>query len=523
MSNIISGPWGDIEEPSDEMSKRLSFSGTSHGQLENRIIELDYISKLASSDMADVVGDFVKSLRSEPGKAYVLNIALGDSDRWGTNNNGEFFFGKRKFSDFPQILARFPFLAKYENGGLLTDHPRYGSKTFLSNPAHFFDHHRNKDVAGAYGRCVFQYFNPEMRRVELVFELWPRKMREVGAGDVLDRLENDIPIESSMGCRVPWDVCKTCGNVARIKREYCSCLRRGMNRVSPDGVRNGAMNFLSSFHDMSRVFKNADRSSYVLQKVASVEGADSTIEKTQAKKKRAAIDKRIPGMATMVSTVECDKAIPVEKLRELKKKASLDDILGASVRSGFVLKPQEFQFLLLEDVSPGVGEKHAQDGVCFASSTQVHPVTIGEGEGCENLFTEYLEDRWLSDDALSMRIMKTSSVSGEGVEHSEEGIFPAVSALYNGYVCGIMGQVLTHGVSSEFVKDAAVNPKQPLKLLTPMSMGTGMMAYMLASMLQSTRDPNEQRSAVSSLLSDPRVAGILTAIGTAALRRKLGI
>jgi hypothetical protein len=275
---------------------------------------------------------------------------------------------------------------------------------------------------------------------------------------------------------------------------------------------------------MSRVNRNADRSSYVLQKVASVDGGQEQEQAAkEAKKKRAFIDKRIPGMATMVSAVKKDESIPLKKLREIKKAASFDNVLGASACSGFVLKPSEFQYLFLEEISPGLGEKFARESTCFPSSTDIYPTTIGSGEGCEELFSEFLEDRWLSDDALAGRLVKMSSVVSDEPAYRNDGTLPAVSALYNGYVCGIMGRVLNRGVSSDFVKSAAIKPKAPLRIATPLNLGAGALAYMIANMLQSVRDPQEQRGAVSSLLSDPRVAGILTMTGTAALRRKLGI
>jgi len=58
--------------------------------------------------------------------------------------------------------------------------------------------------------------------------------------------------------------------------------------------------------------------------------------------------------------------------------------------------------------------------------------------------------------------------------------------------------------------------------MTPLSLGTGALAYMMASMLQSISNSQDQEKSITSLLTDPRVAGILTMTGTAALRRKLG-
>lgn len=502
--------------------KRLEFTGQQRGQLETRLVELDYLDKLAASDMAREVAQFISSLRSHPKKIYVLNVALGDSDCWGTNNNGEYFFGRRRFRDFPQIIARFPQLAKYEYGGLLTDHPRYGAKTFLINPAHFFDHHRNKDIARAYGRCVFQHYNPVMRRVELVFELWPDKMHEFGSADVLQRLENGLPIPSSMGCRVPWDVCSRCGNIARFKYEYCNCLKHFINRVMPDGEKVGALNFLASYHDMSRVNSNADRSCYVLQKVAKDKRrADEKKKKTKRTGDKCAdIDKQVTGVARMIEVVRTDPPLDLNQLRQLRKQASTDVIFDASTKSAFVFKPEEFQYLLLEDAVPGLGEKYAQQGVCFPFVQKVAELSLGDSRGRGYLLAEFLPQRWLSDDALARRLFRKTASDDKTYEKTS--VLSATSALYNGYVCGIMNHVLLRGPDTELVKRAAFNGKKPLKVITPLNLGAGALAYMMASMLQSVERKEDQERAAKSLLTDPRVAGILTAVGMAALRRKMG-
>lgn len=500
--------------------KRLEFAGEVRGQLDNVLLEPGQIDKRAS-EVDPEIGKFVSALRPKPGKIYVLNVALGEESGWGTNNNGEFFFDKKKLSDFPQIVARYPSLARYQHGGLLTDHPRYGVKTFVSNPAHVFNFHQNKDVTKAFGRCVFQHFNPTMMRVELIFELDPEKLKQFGARDVLDKLEHDIPVKSSMGCRVPWDMCVSCGNMAQFKREYCSCLRNHMNKIMPDGRRMGALNFLMSFHDMSRVGKNADRSSYFLQKVAQEGCVDGNKKKPGQKK--ATIVKRIVGLSRMVDLAKAEPRLPVERLRSLKKEAALSEILGASVRSAYVLKPEEFQYLLLENINPGAGEKLAGDGVCFSSSSHIAEITIGSGDGGEDLFSDLLSDRWLSDGPLSDRLLKTATYASSETRFSNGESISAVSSLYNAYVCGIMEQVLTHGPDPEFVKSAAIRPGEPMKLVTPLNLGAGALAYMIASMIQTAKGPTEQQELASSLLSDPKVVGILTVAGMALLRNRLGL
>ena len=103
---------GDILELGG-IEKRVEFSGETNGQLDNLLVDINTMEKLSSSEMDEEVASYVKSLRPQKDKIFVLNVALGDSDIWGTNNNGEFFFGKRKFADYPNILAKYPNLSKY--------------------------------------------------------------------------------------------------------------------------------------------------------------------------------------------------------------------------------------------------------------------------------------------------------------------------------------------------------------------------------------------------------------------------
>jgi len=506
------------------IEKRIEFSGETEGQLDNLLLDLNYLDKLAANEIDGEVGSFINSLRPRKGRIYVLNVALGDSDIWGTNNNGEFFFGKRELTDYPNILAKFPFLSKYRYGGLQTDHPDFGSSTFTSGPAHFFDHHRNKDIARAHGRCIFDHYNPVMQRVELIFELWPDKMRANGAGDILDMLENDIPIRSSMGCRVPWDMCSICNNIARTKRYYCECLLHKMNQVLNDGRRVGPLNFFARFHDMSRVRTNADKSSYVLKKVAKdlSESEEKPKEKPKPKaKKKADINKKIEGVAEMVDLSRSEPRIPAEKLRHLSKCASFPDLIDAATKTCFVLKPEEFQYLFLEAAKPGLGEKFAGLDSCFATSLEFGNLPTGDGTRCVGEFDEFVASRWIDNASLQRRFLGMRSNMRSKAASLESSALSGVSSLYNTYICGIMRQVLTCGVSQEFLKTAAINPKDPFRLVTPTTFGAGALAYLIAHMVQSAKTPEEQQEAAESILSSPRAAGILTMLGTALLRRKM--
>lgn len=69
-------------------------------------------------------------------------------------------------------------------------------------------------------------------------------------------------------CRVPFDVCTSCGNRAVTRAEYCSHLRDHMGEILPDGTQHAALNPSPDFFDSSLVTRPADRNGYVLRKVA---------------------------------------------------------------------------------------------------------------------------------------------------------------------------------------------------------------------------------------------------------------
>lgn len=103
--------------------------------------------------------------------------------------------------------------------------------------------------------------------------------------------------------------CTVCGNRAPTRKQYCDHLKFEMTRLRPDGLKVGALNPSPRFFDSSWVIRPADRTAYMLKKVA--EHADrpyalwssfdkgALVEDLQAKaaaaRKLAVIDKVVKG------------------------------------------------------------------------------------------------------------------------------------------------------------------------------------------------------------------------------------
>lgn len=185
--------------------------------------------------VASEASEWSASVRSQPGKTYILVLAMGASEYYGPNRNGDAF-------------RETELLKKY--------------KTFETN-AHVFRSHVNKDPAKSMGSVVKAFYNSDMHRVELVLELVDSK-----CPDIVEKIRNGENVAVSMGCRIEFDVCTICGNKAPSRKEYCDHLLNELNEIYPDGRIVAADNPDPNFFDISVVYKPADKTGYMLKKVA---------------------------------------------------------------------------------------------------------------------------------------------------------------------------------------------------------------------------------------------------------------
>lgn len=183
-------------------------------------------------------------------------IAMGATEHWGPNRNGDGF--------------KEATLKKYGN-------------TFISKPvtkqgAYWYRNHKNKQPLESYGIVKDAWYNPDMKRQELLLLLNAEKSAadRNGFGLIADKeLEKiakgeDIPV--SMACRVPFDKCAYCQNQARTRAEYCTeamCKAGGCKdnlakvvKVGNDVFHMHVDNPNPSFFDISNVFRGADRTAY---------------------------------------------------------------------------------------------------------------------------------------------------------------------------------------------------------------------------------------------------------------------
>jgi len=269
-------------------------------------------------------GAFIESLKPEPGHTKLLMLALGAGETYGCNRNGDYF---------PELA--------------LVEH----HKTF-EEFGHNYKHHINKDPNRSYGKVVKSYWNPRMKRVELIVDVDNSK-----APDILVRVDAGELIPVSMACKVPYDICSICDNRAKTIDNYCDHLKNHMGEILPGGKQVYAVNTKPVFFDISYVIKPADRTAYVLQKVATASEATQALPnkkdiflKSALLRKLSAIEKNLLNYGTDV-TDTISKTLPEESISDeildQLKKYPKEVALGSLAKNGIILSLSDFLKLLL--------------------------------------------------------------------------------------------------------------------------------------------------------------------------------
>lgn len=244
MTKIITPGSYDFHEPVVQHIKVASGGLRGH--------DLNQFIKRASVQFVDKIA----SMKREPGEELIHLLAIGTTEHYGPNRNGDGFTEGR-------CRQYHPTFQKY---------------------ARWYRHHQNKDTSKGRGIIKVSAFNERMKRVELLVSLNATKEAAERNGGLIADQEieklargEDIPV--SMACRVSHDVCSGCGNRARTRAEYCGpelCkyggLRDNIAKVFEDGHILHADNPDPHFFDISQVFRPADRIAYALGKAAEYMG-----------------------------------------------------------------------------------------------------------------------------------------------------------------------------------------------------------------------------------------------------------
>jgi len=286
------------------------------------------------------IGKYLNGIKKKPGFIYVLVSALGAGEYYGSNINNDYFEEK-------ELL--------HPNG------PAYGFKSFYN--AGVYRHHVNKDKEKSFGKIVLAAYNRKMHRVELVIQIDKKKGRDEGHDTLISQLEAGEHCPVSMGCRVAYDVCSICGHRSRTRADYCTHGRTELGKVYPDGRKVFLYNPNPRFFDLSFVLIGADRTGFALEKVASV--------KVATQDKMSSILKDVPGMADQLNPLfKREKSLPEPLLQRLSERP-LGSALGALLGKGVILKPSEFQrIIIVQKVGPREASRLFRRNISFTPQSR---------------------------------------------------------------------------------------------------------------------------------------------------------
>lgn len=402
------------------------------------------------------VRKFVDKVKPTPKGIYVLVNAMGASEIWGQNSNGD-VFTEDELNHAPEGWDNLS-PEEMKRVGATWD---YGYPTFMN--AHPFMHHQNKDPSRAFGEVLIAVWNKRMHRVELVVFLDRELCRKFGAEEVLNRIEAGEFPSVSMGTKVPYDVCTKCGNKARVVSEYCICLKLMRGRIMDDGVQVGMYNPKPRFFDISFVFRGADKTAKVLLKIASAKMVKMASEKRGSIKKHIEEDKFTRAALDKVERHEHD--IPKHVLNRMGK-LPLKESLSTSGMAGIVLKPREFQRVILVHI----GQKPLADA--YESHNCCFPETDDIDESLQ------IDKNLVNHDLLGMLgesgLLHARSIAGPSLSHRihaakrhhspapkkekrdiETPLLKKISAAYNGYRKGLVKHAMQ--IQSFLLSDPTVN------------------------------------------------------------------
>ena len=226
------------------------------------MIKVTYSSDISSA--VGVGGEIVKSaselgkqastifhmeyeeLKPPSGMTGIHLVALGDSEAYPMNRNGDLFSKEA--------------CVKYH-------------QTFVKHGC-VYQHHRNKDPeTQGIGQIKAAAYNPDMHRIELY--IWADNEK---AHDHLERLEKTGEVSFSMACTVPNDRCSVCGAIRERPGGpgECDHIKWDLGKIAEDGTQIGTYNDEPRWFDISFVGRPADRIAWNL-KVASAMPEELTI------------------------------------------------------------------------------------------------------------------------------------------------------------------------------------------------------------------------------------------------------
>lgn len=289
----------------------------------------DRLTKTAASETAL---EFASKLKPIPGARIILVSAMGSSDAWGANKKGDTFpeaalLGRNpddvKMDLFSALAHRLPkewgitlFPTKRDETGRQIG----GGNTFhehVNRPARMADGLFGPD--GSDVRCgdiLASFWNPLMRRVELIQTVWERKLPHI-----VRMIDEGFLPGISMACDVPFDRCSVCGNLAQNDFGYCKHLSRGAGLRGKLWNNQKIIMMINDFpmlFDSSIVATPAAVEGRALKKIAHM-GRNPVQEEKQANLQKQASYEKLTKIASVVERRENEKLFSFQQLDKFRE------------------------------------------------------------------------------------------------------------------------------------------------------------------------------------------------------------
>lgn len=395
--------------------------------------------KTASARLLPEVVQYISVLKPQPDSQYVLVNAMGASEYYGSNINGD-AFPEAGLTHRPDDWQFNPIIDRIRAKSWA-----YGFPTFYR--AHPYAHHRNKDASRAFGEVELAAWNPDMRRVELVTRVDRDKCLAYGGQGTWDKLKSGAFPDVSMGTKVPYDTCSICLDFQRYQEalgtfdpakhrhpgmaaldyhknrgairglsitraDYCQHALKEMNRIYPDGRKVFVNNDFPAFFDISFVFIGADKTAKTMlfifssgvghavkpsAEVADDLGVEESEEGSKtasvhdeilkqafgskvARLKKSEINKDVipsqfAGKAVPLLT-GCEEDLPDDVMGRLSTVAP-DNLLSTLGGMGILLRPREFQRIILMQLGrEDLADDLDSRGEVFEKSDESEPMGV---------------------------------------------------------------------------------------------------------------------------------------------------
>ena len=189
-------------------------------------------SATTSDELIKRVNDTQKKLGE--GEIASLCFAVFPFETFGENDNGDSVFEK----PFGGIIG--------ENQTLPAATPSY------MKSGKVYENHNSSNTDNKIGDVHYANYNEEQHRVELIMSV-----KRSAAPHIYRKFKNKMSVLVSMGCKVQYDVCSVCKNIATKPSEHCDHVKYQLLDFV-NGIPVHMINAGMTYFDISTVVINGD-------------------------------------------------------------------------------------------------------------------------------------------------------------------------------------------------------------------------------------------------------------------------